>query len=171
MVPCFGRFWRFSDVDEALFSRDLMVKATHGSGWNMAVPANDSDARGQAALKTKKWLRSVYGSRKSEWAYRDLKPSLIVEPLLKDAEGCGPLDFKVYCFGGECRYVMPEDNRGPVTRFSVYDRAFELQEMSWEGVEPLQLREDPRVEEMIVLAERALRCNQKCNLFPLYERI
>lgn len=54
--------------------------------------------------------RKPYGQQKGEWAYKDIEPQLILEPVIKDF-----WDMKVYLFSGElgCFYVCGKGGLRP----------------------------------------------------------
>jgi hypothetical protein len=53
------------------------------------------------------WLRSNYWRSlgKTEWAYRDIPPRLIIEELL-EVDGDSPPDYKLYCFDGRVAFLQ-----------------------------------------------------------------
>lgn len=92
-----------NDIDFDSLPDRFVVKATHGSGWNLIVKDKSTvDWKNQVKVMNS-WLKLnlyVFGR---EWNYKDLKPRLVVEKFI-DHE---PLnDYKYMCFNGEPLYMQ-----------------------------------------------------------------
>ena len=77
----------------------FVLKATHGSGYNLIV--KDKKAVNWFWWKKimRSWLRQdIYWSGR-EWAYQNVPRRIIAEKYLEDNSG-GLLDYKFYCFNG-----------------------------------------------------------------------
>jgi len=58
------------------------------------------------------WLGRLYGGGVfREWAYVDIPRRILVEELLRDADGGVPLDFKFFVFNGKCRLAQVDSSR------------------------------------------------------------
>jgi hypothetical protein len=135
MVPLLAVVDRFEALDPALKQQDIIIKASHGSGWHQIVRAGSKKDWSAANRRSQHWLSRVYGARRYEWAYRDLIPRLLVEMLLPEVAPNQAMDFKIYCYNGEVRFFMPEDNRGEVKKYAVYDQNYVNEDTDWPGVE------------------------------------
>jgi hypothetical protein len=99
--------------------RALALKATHGSGWNI-ISRDKGDLREHEVQSYFRfWLGKSYYLYSKEWAYKDIRPRVICEPLLIDKEDSLPIDYKVFCFDGEPRFIQVDFDR-----FSNHTRAF-----------------------------------------------
>ena len=56
--------------------------------------------------KCEDWLKTPYGVFKHEWAYRKVVPRIVIEPLLKNAQGGPVREFKLHMFDGKCGLVQ-----------------------------------------------------------------
>jgi hypothetical protein len=135
MVPLLAVVDRFEDLDPALKQQDIIIKASHGSGWNQVVRAGSEEDWTAATRRSRHWLARIYGVRRYEWAYLDLRPRLLVEVLLPEVAPDQAMDFKIYCYNGEIRSYLAEDNRSEVKKFSLYNQNFVKEDMSWPGIE------------------------------------
>ena len=97
LVPLLGVYDDADDIDlEALPDR-FIIKAAHGSGWNIIVrDKRDLDWPG-AKRTLQDWLARSYYSHKREWQYRHVPRRLVIEELLLDENGEIPDDYKVWC--------------------------------------------------------------------------
>jgi hypothetical protein len=97
-------------LDLALPPR-YVVKATHGSGMNAIVTADDPQTRAAIVERARRWLADPYWRKNGEWGYRGIKPRLIVEEYLDAGDGEIPPDWKWLCFGGRAALVQVFLNR------------------------------------------------------------
>lgn len=105
---------RLADLPDA-----LALKATHGSGWNIISRDKSELDEDEVQSYFRFWLGKSYYRYSKEWAYKHIRPRVICEPLLVNKNGELPLDYKVYCFGGEPRFVQVDFDR-----FTNHTRAF-----------------------------------------------
>lgn len=99
-----------NDFDPKALPDQFVLKAAHGSGWNLIV----KDKKDVNWFWWKKIMRSWmkqnlywYGR---EWNYKDQKPRIIVEKYLQDDSG-ELRDFKIFCFNGKAQYIQIDENR------------------------------------------------------------
>ena len=124
MVPHLAIVSRFSQLNPELNQQDIIIKASHGSGWNIKVKAGSKQDWKIAKWRSLGWLSRVHGVRSLEWAYRDLTPKLLVEKLLPENKK-QPLDFKIYCYNGHIGSYMWEDNTGVVPKWTIFDKNYQ----------------------------------------------
>ncbi len=98
------------DSPDALLRLELpsryVVKATHGSGMNAIVTADDRATRVAIAERARRWLAYPYWRKNGEWGYRGITPRLIVEEFLAAGPSGVPPDWKWLCFGGQPALVQ-----------------------------------------------------------------
>ena len=85
---------------------EYIIKANHGSGWNIIVEKNNPADRKQIIAQCRKWLGKPYGLKKHEWAYQKIKRKIVIEKLLRDENGKIPADYKFLVFHGRCREIQ-----------------------------------------------------------------
>jgi hypothetical protein len=148
-VPIIAQAARFADLPDHVWDQDVILKCTHGSGMNIVVRKGDTAARRRAARKIRRWLGQVHGARRFEWAYFDLTPSVIAEPLL----GAGKLrDVKLYYYDGILRFVMPEDNSAKDPAITVYTPDWQMLDMTWAGFTTNPCEKPAMLDAMIAIA-------------------
>ena len=143
---------------EEMFSHELpeeyIVKPNHGSGWYIIVDRERPAAQDKIVSQCRKWLWKTYGKSKMEWAYREIRPCILVEKLLRDREGTLASDFKFHVFNGKVAWVkVILDRFGSSTELS-YDRAFNIINVSSDK-RPVgtEIQKPKGFEEMIDIAE------------------
>jgi len=81
-------------------------------------------------------MKTRYGGWLDEWLYAQIKPGLLVEPLIGDGEAL-PIDYKVFVFGGSARFVQVHLGRGEgAHRWIVFDREWQRVSSASEDADP-----------------------------------
>lgn len=98
------------ELDLNTLPDQFVIKASHGSGWNLIV----KDKKNVNWRIWKKIMKSWLGQNASwfgrEWNYETDSPKLVVEKYLEDETG-QLRDYKVFCFAGKPEFVMVEEDR------------------------------------------------------------
>lgn len=111
LVPLLGTYENPNDIDLEALPRSFVIKATHGSGWNLIVEDRTGINWEEAKRTLRDWLSRSYYAHKREWQYRDVTPRLIVEEFLGAADGRIPSQFQFFCFrrGEEQKILVQVD--------------------------------------------------------------
>ncbi len=104
LLECFGVWDSIEKIDFSALPESFVLKATHGSGWNVIVKdKKDFDVKNDC-LKLEKALKCNYYHKSREKNYRDIPPRILCEKYAKAKSEKGMIDFKVYCFFGKARF-------------------------------------------------------------------
>jgi hypothetical protein len=96
---------KFDDIDFDSLPDRFVLKATHGSAWNIIV-ANKAHFDTAAAKQAfDYWLGLNYAYYGLELPYRDIEPQILAEEYLEDEYG-RLVDYKFYCFEGKVHYIQ-----------------------------------------------------------------
>lgn len=141
------------DIEFGWLPKSFMMKATHGSGWVLAVVDKDAADLGELVAVADAWLRSNYYDFNREWALKDVVPRIVVEELLLE-DGVPPTDYKFYVFKGRLRLIEVASGRFYDYRENHFDERWRELDVS----EPGLRREAPiprpeALDEMIRIAE------------------
>jgi len=127
VIPTIGVYDNFEDIDFNLLPEQFVMKCTHDSGSVKMCQSkrdfNIHEVRKHFNERMKKNL--YYGGR--EWAYKNVKPRIIIEPLLVDEDQQGIKDYKFFCFDGEVKALFVATDRGvPNTdvKFDFFDSQY-----------------------------------------------
>ena len=114
-----------NDIDYNELPDKFVIKATHASSYNLIVK-NKKDLNIKKTNKLlNKWLqKSQYYRTGQEWAYKDVKPRLIIEKFLKDGDHDSLIDYKFYCFNGDVKFVEIHFDRAENHKRGFYDLDF-----------------------------------------------
>lgn len=86
------------------FPPDCCIKSTHASG-HVIMRRNGEPVDTNTVLS---WFKMNYYRKKREANYKQLRPKIIVEPLIFDGS---PIDYKFFCVRGEPRMVQIDTDR------------------------------------------------------------
>ena len=82
----------------------FVIKANQWSGGNF-ICTNKDDFNSKVKNRLNQYMNGLYGQDKAEWPYWHVKPMLLVEEYLED-EFSELVDYKVFCFNGEPKFIM-----------------------------------------------------------------
>ena len=118
LPPLLAVYERSDEIDFDTLPDAFVLKATHGSGMNIFCRDKsrlDTDA---TRRKADIWLHTDYGTKHGELHYSDMKPRIIVEPLLTQEDGRIPADYKLYCYRGRVHCALACTERDPTSDLS-----------------------------------------------------
>ena len=119
----------FDDVNEIKFDElpeKFVIKATHTSGNNLIVRDKNKLNLDKTKKLLKKWLKiNQYYRIGQEWAYKDVKPRIIIEKYLEQIDHKSLTDFKFYCFDGKAKFIDIHTDREDEHKQGSFDLNFE----------------------------------------------
>lgn len=114
-APLFAKLYQVTDnvndIDFDALPDSYVIKANHGSGWNILVRSGDRVDRDVVRSHCARWLRRSYGKLKQEWAYQPIPRRIMIEELVTRPDGRVPSDMKFSMFGDTCGMAMTFDDR------------------------------------------------------------
>lgn len=125
LMPLLGVFNKPEDIPWAQLPAPYVIKATHGSGWNVFVADPACLEPREAVRKLQGWLQTDYYPPAREWAYKHIPRRLIVERFIGSTRDRAPEDFKFFCFDGLPQVIQVDHDR-----FTHHTRT--LYDMSWQ---------------------------------------
>ena len=129
IVPTYGVWDSFDQIDFDSLPEDFVLKCTHDSGG--LVVCRDKRALDMEAARKKitECLKRNYYWQGREWPYKNVKPRVIAEKRMTDAyQRDGLTDYKFFCFNGEPRFLSVSfglhDHATASSRFLTIDWQF-----------------------------------------------
>ena len=98
LIPLLGVHDSADSIDFSILPERFVIKATHGSGWNIIVTEKSRADLRRVRRRAGGFLRRNFYHRSQEWQYKNIKPRLIVEEYLSGPDGEVPWDYKFFCF-------------------------------------------------------------------------
>ena len=105
VVPCYGVWDRFEDIDFNNLPESFVLKTTNDSSGTIVV--KDKSKMDIEAIKNRlnRSLKLNYYYSFREWPYKNVKPRIIADKLLDDHTGDVLRDYKWWCFDGIPTYM------------------------------------------------------------------
>lgn len=123
----------YESVDEININKlpkRFVLKATHGSGWNLIVKDKDKVNWFLWKIIMKSWLKQNFYYYGREKIYENIKPRIICEKYLEDKNG-ELLDYKLYCFNGKVKFIQVDVDRFTNHTANYYDREWKLMDIKY----------------------------------------
>jgi hypothetical protein len=131
LIPLVGVYDSFEQVPFSELPDRFILKATHGSGWNVLCRDRGAFDTGEARRQFALWMRTNYYWPGRSWPYKNIQPRVLCEHLLSTGDTPGLDDYKIHCFGGRPAYIQYITGRFVgQTRESFYDTDWTLQEFT-----------------------------------------
>jgi hypothetical protein len=165
LIPLVAVFDRVQDLDLARLPEACVIKVTHGSDQNVILRDKRTVSEKELKVLLRQWLKQNMYYLSREPQYRQIKPRLIVEELITDADGQIPMDFKFHCFHGRVEVIQVDIDRFSRHRRNFYDVDWQLLPFTWSAWDktgPLwpngrAVERPALLREMIALAETLAR--------------
>ena len=161
LIPCYGVFNSFDEIDWDALPNQFVVKDTLGGGGNAVVIVSNKEGYSIDELKriTTKWVsknpHKKGGGR--EWPYYSGKRHrIIIEKYIESEKQEGLVDYKFFCFGGKCEFLYVMGNRkvGQSVSVSIFDRNFNKLPVLRVGDHPfIDAKRPKNYEELLYVAE------------------
>jgi len=122
LVPLIAVYDSADEINWNALPNKFIVKCNHASGRNIICMNKDNFDIIDARKKLAKWIGHNFFWHGREWAYKNIKPRIIVEHFLEDDKG-DLLDYKFMCFNGKtkCLFVCSDRNNGEGLKVDFYD--------------------------------------------------
>ena len=155
IIPTYGVWEHFDDIDFESLPEQFVLKCTHGSGDVVICKDKSQFNASTAKVKLEKSLKTDYYKISREWPYKNVKPRIIAEKYLEDNSG-GLTDYKVYCFNGKAKMMLIASDRftEKQAKFDFFDKDFNWLDFTWGNPRSEEKPEKPFLfDELFSLAE------------------
>lgn len=127
LIPQYGVWGKFEDIDFEILPNQFVLKATHDCG-SIFICKNKNEFDFNAAnKKLSKALKRNYYYVGREWPYKNVQPRIIAEQYIEEAESNELKDYKFFCFDGKVKLVFVASDRfnsNEGTKFDFFDTKF-----------------------------------------------
>ena len=125
IIPTYGVWNRFKDIDFDSLPNQFVLKSTNGGGGSGVVLCKDKATFDKEKARQRLEISmNVNWKFEREWVYRDVKPRLIAEKYMANDDGSDLEDWKIFCFNGEPKvlfYASDRYTKGEPLKFDWYD--------------------------------------------------
>lgn len=126
------------EIDWESLPDKFVIKWNFGCGQNLICRDKHKLNIEETKQLLKEWykLHDKFYLSYSEMQYKNIVPKLICEKLIEPEIGDLPLDYKLYCFNGEAKYVMLcTDRESGHPKYYFFDRERNLVRLNKRGLE------------------------------------
>lgn len=109
LVPLLGVWDSFDEINFDELPEQFVLKANHGSGWNIIVKDKATFDKVDAKRKFTRWLKTNYAFIGFELHYANIQPKIIAEQYLENINQL--YDYKIMCFDGEPKFLWVDEDR------------------------------------------------------------
>ena len=109
LIPLLGVWDSPDEIDFESLPDSFVLKATHGSGWNILVPDKSALDEEQVRSRLKEWLglrQAMKGGFELHYEY--CEPRIVCEPYMRDSTG-RLRDYKFMVFDGVVQFIFTVD--------------------------------------------------------------
>jgi hypothetical protein len=134
----------------------FVIKANHGSGWNIIVKDKSRIDKNEIVNKCSYWLGLKYSSYSNgyECHYDNIEPNILVEKFLEGTDNESNLDYKFYCFHGSVKFIAVDTNKNIRQNRYIYNTNWDLLDFTWpEFPQDKKVKKPLELTEMINIAE------------------
>lgn len=137
LIPLLGVWDSFDEIDFDELPDRFVLKANHGSGWNIIVRDKSQFDREEAKKKFDTWMGTNFAFCCGlEMQYLNIPPKIIAEKYMENLDQL--YDYKVWCADGKPRFLWVD-----IDRYTEHKRiAYSL---NWERL-PVQINESVPVD-------------------------
>ena len=142
-------------IDFACLPDSFVLKANHGSGWNIICNNKSALDIQETKRKLNEWLRTNYYTTGKEYQYRDIEPKILCEIYLENSPEDPLIDYKIFCFSGNPLFIQVDLDRLTNHSRNFYNLNWEL--MPFTTLYPLGKKILPKpdsLDEMLTIARR-----------------
>jgi len=106
IIPTFGVWNHFEDIDFTTLPNQFVLKCTHDSGGIIVCKDKRKFDIEKASKKINTCLKHSFYWGMREWPYKNVKPRIIAEQYMEDDTQNGLNDYKVHCFNGVPKVIL-----------------------------------------------------------------
>lgn len=123
IIPTLGVYDKFEDIDFENLPNQFVLKCTHDSGGVVICKDKETFNKEEAKKKINEHLKINYYYIGREWPYKNVKPRIIVEKYMEQANSEDLIDYKLMSFNGKvkCSFVCLNRNSKNGLNVDFYD--------------------------------------------------
>jgi hypothetical protein len=146
--------WHGTNPREIPFDKlpsEYVIKTNHGSGQIIVVKGivNCSEVINKLSV----WLENNYYWSGREYQYFRIKPRVMVEEYVRNKDGSGPLDYRIWCFSGKPEVIQVDNPAHDINPF--FDAKWNLLDLHYrQGAARPAIAKPTNYEQMLSVASK-----------------
>lgn len=141
------------DIDFSVLPKSFVLKATHGSGFNVIVREKSAINESEVKSRFKTWLSRNYYYVGRERNYKNIVPRIVCEKFLDTADGKPLNEVKLFCIDGKVKLISDNRVYNGVRCDNLYDENKGKLDLRW-GMQNHAYDLPDNIDEMISVAEK-----------------
>ena len=126
IIPTIGVWDKFEDIDFNYLPEKFVLKCNHGSGMNLIVTNKKKINFFKAKQKFNKWMNTNFAFINGlELEYKNISRKIIAEEYIENYNN-DIYDYKLWCYNGECEYIMVLSDRKKKLKMTFYDKNWKI---------------------------------------------
>ncbi|MBP3198368.1 MAG: glycosyl transferase [Butyrivibrio sp.] len=156
IIPTYGVWEHFDDIDFDSLPRQFVLKCTHDSGGIIIVRNKQDFNRKAAKRKIERCLRKNFYYVGREWPYKNVKPRIIAEKYMEEKNQSQIYDYKIFNFDGEPKIIQVDYDRFKSHKRNLYNTNWDYIKAAIEFPtdENRVINKPQSLNEMLVLARK-----------------
>jgi hypothetical protein len=153
LIPLLGVYTKSEEIDYSVLPTSFIMKATHGSGWNILVRDKSKENFKHINRRLDKWLNTNYFKISKESNYKNIKPRIVIEEIIENSLGKQE-EYKFFCFNGNVEFVQYDEYINGIRYRNIYTTNWEKKEIVFKYPHiPNNVKRPIKLEEMISMAK------------------
>lgn len=152
----YGVYESVNEIDISKLPNSFVLKATHGSGFNIICKNKNEVNWEKEIVKIRRWLKKNFYWHNREWVYKEIKPRIICEKFIEQHDSEELRDYRFFCFNGEPKFIAVDFSitNKKKTRRNLYDLEWNLmeEEISYPKELSIKVKKPEKLDEMIHLS-------------------
>lgn len=157
LVPLIGVYDSFEDINFSSLPTSFVLKTTHNSGDVFIIEDIKKINIKELEIKVTASLKTNYYYLWREFPYKNIRPRIIIEKIIRTKDEKLPMDYKFHCFNGKVDSIMvcTERETGQPKYFFVDKewRILKYNKSSLELKSDYEIKKPERLRDMIKIAE------------------
>lgn len=121
LIPLIGIWKHVDDININELPQSFVLKTNHDSGGVYICKDKKQFDFNKAKKEIAKRMQNNYFYVSREWGYKQVKPYILAETYLIDKTQKDLRDYKIFCFGGEPRFIQVDYDRFTFHKRNIYD--------------------------------------------------
>ncbi len=156
---------KFDDIPFDELPDVFIIKCSHGCKWQAVIKDKNKFLENNKLVNLIKeqfdgWLsQSFFGWSDFETQYKDIKPKIIIEPLLRDNLNKVPFEIEIWCFNGKAKIIhrykeISFNDKSSFREINSYDENLNQSDIKFYGMNKIVYSEpDDIIKEAKALSE------------------
>lgn len=126
IIPTLGVWDKFDDINFNKLPEQFVLKCTHDSGGLVICKDKRKFDQQKARKKIETCLKHNFFWGQREWPYKNVKPRIIAEPYMEDADTKDLRDYKIFTFNGQVKalFIATDRESKEETKSDFFDANF-----------------------------------------------